>query len=364
MMRRMRTGPRTWMTLLAGFLLGCSQDTFASATDAAPDGTNDGTTGGDSAVDSAPDAAIDCGDSLSDPQNCGACAHSCLGGDCDAGTCMPVVLAKNATPPGFVAVDDHGVYWTLPDADGGVMRIDKDGGSRAPLVSHVGALAITVHEGVVYYAGSIYLGMVPTDGGAPVTTLAPVFTDDIAADATRVFSTSEGTTSIVMSHDLLLASSVETGNQGGGLGGIAVDATHVYFAISSGTIRSLNKTTLDVASSLPGQLSPEGVAVDENFVFWTNNGNGTVQRAATNLAASVPIATTQNSPHRLALDKKNVYWANGGGTIMKVDKLGAAPPVFLFTGPGGPRGIAVDAEAIYWTNESNNTVMKLAKPAD
>lgn len=50
MMGAMRAGLRTWMTLLAGLLLGCSQDTFGTATDAAPDSTSDGTTTDDSSV--------------------------------------------------------------------------------------------------------------------------------------------------------------------------------------------------------------------------------------------------------------------------------------------------------------------------
>lgn len=353
------------MTLFAGFLLGCSQDTFAAATDAAPDGTTDATTGDESSVvDASSDASVDCGNALIDPLNCGACAHSCLGGDCDAGTCLPVVLATTGAPPALVAVDDVGVYWTIPSSDGGVMRSDKDGGAQAFLVAHTGAQAIAVHDGSVYYAAPGKLGMVQTDGGAPMTIFAAANTEDIAVDSANVFTTSEGVSTTVTILDLQLGGQRSTTDQGSILGGIAVDATHVYFALASGTIRSLDKLTLTVGPSLSLQASPEGVAVDENFVFWTNKGDGTVQRAATNLSASVSIASTQNSPHRLVLDTKNVYWANGGGTIMRVDKQGVGSPVILFSGPAGPRGIAVDAEAIYWTNESNNTVMKLAKPAD
>ncbi|MEO6421063.1 MAG: hypothetical protein ABIP39_16745, partial [Polyangiaceae bacterium] len=87
----MRAGSKTWVTLLVGSLLGCSEDTFSAATDAANDATNDGTTIGDATPEDASDARSDatgCGDPMSDPKNCGGCAHSCLGGDCDAGTCM------------------------------------------------------------------------------------------------------------------------------------------------------------------------------------------------------------------------------------------------------------------------------------
>jgi hypothetical protein len=45
-----------------------------------------------------------------DPKNCGACGHDCLGGDCRRGVCQPVVLARGINSVNGVAVTSAGVY--------------------------------------------------------------------------------------------------------------------------------------------------------------------------------------------------------------------------------------------------------------
>lgn len=358
----MRAGVGAWTTLGAAFLLGCGQDTFTTAGDAAT--SDDMIGGGDVApVDSAVEAmAGDCGNAQTSPENCGACGHSCLGGDCDSGACMPVTLAMNQAPY-LIAVDDRGIYWTSLDLDGGVTRANKDGGAPQLLSKHKPVEAIAVHDGYVYYSGITSLEKVPTGGGGTTSIVANVRTHDLVVDS-QVYSTTQdvGGTGVTR-RDLGFLNPVSTANQGGVPAGIALDATQVYFALGN-EIRSVDKTTLSPGASLASQMSPEGVAADDHFVFWTNYGDGSVKRAAPSLAASVTIASTQNGPHRLALDAKYVYWTNGGGTIMRVDKQGVGTPVFLYSGPPGPRGIAVDGEAVYWTNETSGAVMKVAKPID
>jgi hypothetical protein len=44
-------------------------------------------------------------DLQTDPQNCGACAHDCFGGACDAGVCQPVVLTTGQPDILFLAID-------------------------------------------------------------------------------------------------------------------------------------------------------------------------------------------------------------------------------------------------------------------
>src|SRR5436309_967588 len=89
-----------------------------------------------------PSSAADAGcGGPSDPNNCGACGHSCLGGACTAGKCAPILLASgqgdsaSGVPwypytndigdplegPDRIAVDESHAYWL--NLRGEVMRV-------------------------------------------------------------------------------------------------------------------------------------------------------------------------------------------------------------------------------------------------
>ncbi len=64
---------------------------------------------------------------------------------------------------------------------------------------------------------------------------------------------------------------------------------------------------------------------------------------------------------RSAVDETFVYWTNngtsGGGTIMKVPIAGGTP-IVIASGQNFPLAIAVDNTSVYWTNYQGGTVMK------
>lgn len=69
------------------------------------------------------------------------------------------------------------------------------------------------------------------------------------------------------------------------------------------------------SSALPeifasSQAKPWGVAVDEAYVYWTNEGDNTVMRAAKVGGAPMVVATGQYEPHRIMVDSANVIWHN------------------------------------------------------
>lgn len=88
-------------------------------------------------------------DTQSDPNGCGQCGHSCLGGACRAGTCQPVVLAKGlgdsggandtatdggpATGPSAIAADATHAYWLNGGAT--LMRVPVNGGAVETVAS-------------------------------------------------------------------------------------------------------------------------------------------------------------------------------------------------------------------------------------
>jgi hypothetical protein len=79
---------------------------------------NPGSTGGEvgGASNAGGGGAAPCdpaADHSSDPKNCGACGHDCLGGACTGGACQPVAIgAGTDESPALLFVDDTYVYWT------------------------------------------------------------------------------------------------------------------------------------------------------------------------------------------------------------------------------------------------------------
>jgi hypothetical protein len=59
-----------------------------------------------------------------------------------------------------------------------------------------------------------------------------------------------------------------------------------------------------------GQGKPWGVAVDDAYVYWTNEGDDTVMRAPKTGGPPMVIARSQAEPHRILVDSTNVIWHN------------------------------------------------------
>ena len=68
----------------------------------------------------------------------------------------------------------------------------------------------------------------------------------------------------------------------------------------------------DVVATM--QAKPWGVAVDDAFVYWTNEGDGTVMRMAKAGGAPVAIARNQLEPRQIVVDPSNVIWSNSNAS--------------------------------------------------
>jgi sugar lactone lactonase YvrE len=60
------------------------------------------------------------------------------------------------------------------------------------------------------------------------------------------------------------------------------------------------------------QALPSGLAVDTDFFYWTNRGDGTVMQAPKSGGVARPLASGQLRPGAIVVDTKAVYWINEG----------------------------------------------------
>jgi hypothetical protein len=104
-----------------------------------------------------------------------------------------------------------------------------------------------------------------------------------------------------------------------------------------------------------GQGAPWDLVVDGAFLYFTNNGDGTVKRCATSGCGGAPtqLASGMNHPERLVVDSTYVYYTDYGtgttdGVIMRVKKDASLGAQTLVSTEVFPEGIAVDATYVYW----------------
>ncbi len=276
----------------------------------------------------------------------------------------PTVLASNIYNVREIAVDDANVYFTALSTNSdndGVYQIAKDAsGAAAVLLSSSDRqpLSLSSDGAFVYWGGLID----PTAirrvavGGHEAATLADVGVAGLALGPTRVFFVTEkGVQSLPKGGG---APTVLASQPSGAALGVAVDASHFYFALagSSGgsTLYGVAQsggpvTTLAALDAKVNALATDGanvyfVAGDALSAVSTSGGPVSV------LAGGFAGTTS------FAVDSAHVYAAvaTGSGTdgaIVRVPVAGGSPTV-LAAAQWLPQHVAVDANFVYWTNFS------------
>lgn len=177
-----------------------------------------------------------------------------------------------------------------------------------------------------------------------------------------------------------------------GCQGVAVDASHVYWAEPGR--RSIGRASLDGSGVeydfLGGLENPCGIAVDGTSIYWAEEGGGTIAKAdldgggidrdfvdgivnpcgvavgsgylywtAEHYLARMPLSG--GIPERIyegdstfylcgvAVDSNHVYWSGFGESIGRADLDGSRPEPSFITGIERPCGIALEGSRIYWT---------------
>ena len=114
-------------------------------------------------------------------------------------------------------------------------------------------------------------------------------------------------------------------------------------------------------------------------VYWTNYGKSNsdadsavsekVMKAslAGSMVTAVEAIATGSQPSGIAIDDKFIYWTNqGDNTVMKINKLPGSPQMVIARNQNVPGDIAIDETHIYWINEGGakpGSIMRLSKSA-
>jgi hypothetical protein len=307
-----------------------------------------------------------CTSTTTDSKNCGGCGLACAVA-CTSGECV-LPLASGASPEG-IAVDSLNVYVTLGGAMGAVVSLPITGGAVTTVASGQDEpRGIALDDLNIYWAdqGSGMVLSMPKAGGAIVTLAqdqsAPT---SIALDTINVYFTNfdDGTVMSVLKTGSSAPSVVAMSqNQPSG---IAVDDTYVYWVndTTSGGVMELAKSASPTTP--PTELSvaddPVGVAVDATNVYFTSENEGIVYQVPIVGGETVTLAMSLNEPTAVTAIGGFVYYTDfGDGTVQKVASGGSGEAMLLASGVSQPVALTVDATSVYFVaNGTGNTVFKV-----
>lgn len=362
---------RAWLFALC--ILGCG------GTPATDGGGGDSAAPADAAMASdaavAPDAAMaDAGGSscapcaanlMTDPMNCGACGHDCLGGQCAGGLCAPIALAMamNGDSFGGVALDGNNVYWFAGGAQGqsaSIYRIAKAGGAVSTVATGKWApLAIVTDGKDVFWNSTGTPGQLLSApaGGGPAKVLNAMLdlADNAAGLALDANSVYVGAKQDVKQVPKLGGNAIGLGTTFDGAGAaVAIDNTGIYWVgfadAPKGAVYQQQNGAPPAKHLADGLALPIGLALDGEGVVFLEELTA-VKRvkkaggAVTTLASGMDL----DGAVALAVDDQAYYWLNKTTRVTELRKCGGAP--FALTDKGGLYNLATDGKYVYFATE-------------
>ncbi len=111
-------------------------------------------------------------------------------------------------------------------------------------------------------------------------------------------------------------------------------------------------------SFIAGLVSPNGIAVDASYIYWSDNVSNTISRANLDgTGVNQSFISGLDAPNGIAVDGTHIYWGNRTtNTIGRASLDGTGADQSFISGASGPMGVAVDGTHIYWTNFTSNTI--------
>lgn len=146
--------------------------------------------------------------------------------------------------------------------------------------------------------------------------------------------------------------------------GVAIDGQHFYAATMSGP-SAIVRGNLDGsgsnASFMTGVGNPTMIAVDATHIYWTDQGNDSIGRANLDgTGINTTFITGATDAYGIAVTGSHIYWTSGAGgtTIGRANLDGTGANTSFLTGQAGPQAIAVDSTHLYWYNKNSGDISR------
>jgi len=305
-------------------------------------------------------SAGSCGDPASSAAHCGACGRACAG-TCTGGRCL-VTLARDQSNVGCLVLDPNSVYWASAElpSTGIINRSSISGGTFSSISMSSPApwpCTMTVDDMFAYWASGS-LGVVQrarVRGGVAQTLSTGLGAEFLAIDGQNVYFTGQFAypTKVALSGGAAtrLADSL-------GAAGMAIDRHNLYWTLRDGAstrgdVRQVSLSGGAVSTLAQGEGAPQGIAADDEAVYWANNQSGEIRKFTHVGGVVTTLAAGEFTPTVLAIDGTNVYFSALGG-LRKVAKSGGTAVTLAAS---QAFDIKVDQTSVYWTDGS--AVLKL-----
>ena len=254
-------------------------------------------------------------DLYDDPENCGSCDHSCLGGSCADGYCghIAAVNGRSAGITSNIAFDDEGtLYWGEQD------------------------------EVWTWQGGSA--------NSSELLKTEPAVVQWLVADGNGDVCWSAKNNGIRCASDL--SSYVVTGSDVGSRP-IAADATNVYWVDLSYTLHKQPRSG-GAPSTVDGASDADYIASSGSSVYWLDSDEGTIFRAPVSGGSPTQYVDTDPGSKQIVVTGNTLIWAEltSDAWILRRANLatGATSDLYTFETPTGPTGLGVDKTAVYWVD--------------